>query len=93
MSWLDPEKMVNKLITGLGVNPQDFVAFINGARQEFAEMRADRLAFRPASIQVVADMKARMDRIENKLDMLLTRHENGGGIGKNQNGVVIHERN
>ena len=71
MSWIDPEKIMTGLMKSMGVAPQDFVGFIQTAQREFAEMRADRLAFKPASIRVVTEMNARMDRMESKLDRLL----------------------
>ena len=71
MSWIDPEKIMTGLMKSMGVSPQDFVGFIQTAQREFAEMRADRLAFKPASIRVVTEMNARMDRMETKLDRLL----------------------
>ena len=73
MSWIDPEKIMTGLMKSMGVSPQDFVGFIQTAQREFAEMRADRLAFKPASIRVVNEMNARMDRIEAKLNILLSR--------------------
>lgn len=89
MAIFSPEKLINNLISSLGVSPQDFVAFIQMARDEFAAMRADRLAFKPASIRVVQDMTARMDRIEAKLDTAL----NMIGAKPLLNGVYHHERN
>ena len=71
MSWIDPEKIMTGLMKSMGVAPQDFVGFIQTAQREFAEMRADRLAFKPASIRVVTEMNARMDRMEDKLDRML----------------------
>ena len=71
MSWIDPEKIMTGLMKSMGVSPQDFVNFLQTTQREFAEMRADRLAFKPASIRVVTEMNARMDRIEAKLDKVL----------------------
>jgi hypothetical protein len=66
MFGIDPEKIMAGLMKSMGVSPEDFVRFITDIQTELREMRADRLAFKPASIRVVQDMTARMDRIEAK---------------------------
>lgn len=71
MSWFDPEKMVKSLISSLGVSPEDFIGFIVMARTEFLEMRADRLAFKPASVKAYQELTGRMERLETKLDKVL----------------------
>ena len=71
MSWIDPEKIMTGLMKSMGVSPQDFVNFLQMTQREFAEMRADRLAFKPASIRAYQDLTARMDRIEAKQDRIL----------------------
>jgi hypothetical protein len=64
MFGIDPEKIMAGLMKSMGVSPDDFVRFITDIQTELREMRADRLAFKPASIRVVQDMTMRMDRIE-----------------------------
>ena len=64
MSLFNPEKMIKNMLAGLGVNPEDFVGFIQMARTESLEMGADRLAFKPASIKAYQDIMARLDHIE-----------------------------
>lgn len=70
MSWFDPEKMVKSLISSLGVSPEDFIGFITMARTEFLEMRADRLAFKPASVKAYQELTGRMERLEAKIELL-----------------------
>lgn len=65
MSIFNPEKLVHNLIASLGVKPEEFVAFIQLARDEFIGIRNDRQAFRPASAKAYQDIVARLDRLEN----------------------------
>src|SRR5580692_4718822 len=71
MSWIDPEKIMTGLMKSMGVSPQDFVSFIQTVQREINEMRADRLAFKPASIKAYQELTVRMERIENKLDVIM----------------------
>ena len=75
MSWIDPEKIMTGLMKSMGVSPQDFVSFIQTVQREINEMRADRLAFKPASIKAYQELTTRMERIENKLERVLARVE------------------
>jgi hypothetical protein len=76
MSWLpDPEKMMSGIMRSMGVGPEDFVNFIRSVSTEIQEMRADRLAFKPASIKAYQELTARMERMETKLDRVLARVE------------------
>jgi hypothetical protein len=70
MSWIDPEKIMTGLMKSMGVSPADFVGFIQTAQREFAEMRADRLAFKPASIKAFTEVQQRLERIEAKQQCL-----------------------
>ena len=70
MSWIDPEKIMTGLMKSMGVAPQDFIGFITMAQREFAEMRADRLAFKPASVKAYQELTGRMERIEAKQQCL-----------------------
>jgi hypothetical protein len=73
MSWIDPEKIMTGLMKSMGVSPQDFMNFIQSVQREIQEMRADRLAFKPASIKAYQELTARMDQIDAKLNLILTR--------------------
>lgn len=75
MSIFNPEKLVHNLIASLGVKPEEFVAFIQLARDEFIGIRNDRQAFRPASAKAYQDVVARLDRIEAKINLLLMRQD------------------
>ena len=78
MSWIDPEKIMSGLMKSMGVSAQDFIGFLQMAQREFAELRADRLAFRPASVKAYQDVTERLDRLEAKIDMLLTARATNG---------------
>jgi hypothetical protein len=71
MSWIDPEKIMTGLMKSMGVSPQDFVNFLQMTQREFAEMRADRLAFKPASVKAYQDVTARLERVEVRLEKIL----------------------
>lgn len=75
MALFDAEKIVTNLIRSLGVEPKDFIAFITMARDEFTAIRADRLAFRPASTKAYQDVVARLDQIDAKINLLLMRRD------------------
>ena len=70
MSWIDPEKIMTGLMKSMGVSPEDFIGFITMAQREFAEMRADRLAFKPASVKAYTEMVQRLERIETRQQCL-----------------------
>ena len=69
MSWLpNPETIMSGLMKSMGVSVEDFAGFIGTVMTEMRELRADRLAFRPASIKAYQELTARMERMETKLD-------------------------
>lgn len=71
MAWIDPEKIMTGLMKSMGVSPQDFVNFLQMTQREFAEMRADRLAFKPASVKAYKDVTERLERVEVRLEKIL----------------------
>ena len=76
MSWLlNPESMVKNLLAACGVSPEDFVNFLRSVSTEIAELRADRLAFKPASAKAYQDVTARLTRLEAKIDLLIMTRE------------------
>ena len=73
MSWLpNPETIMSGLMKSMGVSVEDFAGFIGTVMTEMRELRADRLAFRPASIKAYQELTARMERMETKLDRIVT---------------------
>ena len=92
MSWIDPEKIMTGLMKSMGVSPQDFVSFIQTVQREINEMRADRLAFKPASIKAYQELTARLNTIEAKIDVIMLGLSMGAEFKKPLNGDDIHER-
>lgn len=95
MPLFDAEKIVTNLIRSLGVEPKDFVAFITMARDEFMAIRADRLAFKPASQKAYIDMIQRLDAIADHLKRVEERldHMHRRIILIDQTEEPEHERN
>ena len=71
MFGIDPEKILSGLMKSMGISSEDFVRFLTEIQTELREMRADRLAFKPASIRVAQDITSRLDRLESKMNRLL----------------------
>lgn len=92
MAWIDPEKIMTGLMKSMGVSPQDFVSFLQMTQREFAEMRADRLAFKPASVKAYKDITERMDLIEAKLDKVLALCEFNLLPNETHDGDPVNER-
>jgi hypothetical protein len=71
MFGLDPEKIMRGLMGATGVSPEDFTGFIRTVMTEIMELRADRMAFRPASVKAYKDVTERLDRIEERVNRIL----------------------
>lgn len=98
MALFNPEGLFRSLVSAMGLTPEQIQGFVTELTNELRDMRADRLAFKPASIRVVAEVRADLARIEAKLDRLLTlsgatsnernviEYRNGSGGGDGQPG-------
>jgi hypothetical protein len=70
MSLFDPATLLSGLIKSLGISPDAVANLAQDVAREIAQLRADRVGFAQSSSFVVADFRARLDRIEAKLDAL-----------------------
>ena len=82
MALFNPEGLVRSLVSAMGLTPEQIQAFINELVAELRDMRADRLAFKPASARAYQDVVQRLDRIDAALDrvdakinLMLMHHE------------------
>ena len=75
MALFSPESLVRSLVSAMGLTPEQVQAFVNDLVGELREIRADRLAFKPASARAYQDVVQRLDRIEAKINLMLMHHE------------------
>ena len=72
MALFDPATLLSGLVKSLGISPEAVATLAQDVAREIAQLRADRAGFAQSSTFVVADFRARLDRIEAKLDQVLS---------------------
>jgi hypothetical protein len=93
MFGLDPEKILAGLMKSMGVSVEEFTGFINTVLTEMRELRADRLAFRPASVKAYKDITERLSVISDQLSVISDRLTAIEALNPRPNTETTHERN
>jgi hypothetical protein len=103
MALFDINKLGASLMASMGVSPDQVRAFVVTVLQEVADMKADRLAFKPASQRAYRDVVERLERMERNQATLMRhfgleteqrtetdgRSEHGGGHGEPDSGGAL----
>lgn len=71
MSLISPDKIFASLVGAMGISPAQIQNFVNELVAEVRTMKAEREAFKPAASRAYADVIARLDMQERKIDSIL----------------------
>lgn len=72
MSLFNPDKVFASLVNAMGLQPQQIQTFVTEIVNELRIWKAEREAFKPAAARAYADIVARLETQDRKIDALAT---------------------